>query len=145
MLTIQTPAPAFTLKNQDGEDVSLEDFRGKYVVLYFYPKDDTPGCTTEACAIRDSYAALQEHAVILGVSSDSVQSHKQFAEKYHLPFLLLSDTERPVIKAYQSGGMMTKRVTYLINPQGVIVKTYPTVTPASHAQELLQDLATLTS
>lgn len=143
MLPLQTKAPEFTLQNQDNKAISLDAFQGKYVVLYFYPKDDTPGCTKEACSIRDNYAKLQTRAVILGVSADSVESHKQFAEKYHLPFMLLSDPKKEVIKNYQADDLLAKRITYLINPEGMIIKTYPKVNPSQHAEEIIKDLDSL--
>lgn len=142
MLPVNAKAPDFILKNQNVEDVSLQSFRGKYVVLYFYPKDDTPGCTTEACGMRDSYENLKHSAVVLGISSDSVQSHKKFAEKYDLPFILLSDPDKKVVKLYEAtGGPFTKRITYLIDPNGYIVKSYPKVIPSDHSEELVRDLA----
>lgn len=140
MLSLNTKAPDFTLKDQHGNDKSLKDYEGTYVVLYFYPQDDTPGCTTEACTIRDSYTSIQKYATILGVSGDSVESHKKFAEKYNLPFTLLADTQKKVIHAYDASGIFTKRITYLIDPKGIIIKTYPKVNPSQHAAEILQDL-----
>jgi peroxiredoxin Q/BCP len=144
MLEINTKAPNFSLKDQNNKKHSLKDFQGQYVVLYFYPKDDTPGCTREACSMRDHFTILQKKAVILGVSSDSVASHKDFEEKYNLPFILLADTEKEVINAYQANGMSTKRITYLINPEGMIIKTYPKVNPSQHAQEIVDDLDAIT-
>lgn len=140
MLQINTQAPAFQLTAQDGQSYSLEQFRGKYILLYFYPKDDTPGCTKEACMIRDQFGEFEKSGiVVLGVSADSPESHKEFAEKYHLPFLLLSDEQKQTIKAYQADGLLfTKRISYLIDPQGTIVENYPDVDPASHAAEILQ-------
>lgn len=140
MLQVQTKAPNFTALDQDGKSHSLNDYKDRYVILYFYPKDDTPGCTKEACSIRDNYAALQKKAVVIGVSSDSVESHKKFEQKYHLPFTLLSDTSKEIRLAYEADGMMAKRITYLINPQGEIKKAYPKVNPSQHAEELLMDL-----
>src|SRR5258706_7852565 len=140
MLQVQAKAPGFILRNQDNREISLDTFQGKYVVLYFYPKDGTAGCTKEACSIRDNYAKLQTLAVVLGASADSVESHKQFAEKHHLPFMLLSDPKKEVISAYQADGLFTKRVTYLINPEGIIIKTYPKVDPSQHAEEIINNL-----
>ena len=140
MLKVNTKAPQFSAYDQNNYKHSLTDYTNKYVILYFYPKDDTPGCTTEACGIRDNYLKLQEKAVVIGVSKDSVLSHKEFAEKYHLPFTLLSDPEKEIIKAYDADGAFTQRITYLIDPKGIIVKTYPKVNPAMHAQEILNDL-----
>lgn len=142
MLQPQTLAPKFSLSAQDGQTYSLEQFRGKYTLLYFYPKDDTPGCTKEACTIRDQFAEFGKMGiVVLGVSADSVESHKAFAEKYHLPFLLLADETKETIKAYEADGLLfTKRVSYLIDPQGMIAKVYPDVDPASHAGQILEDV-----
>ncbi len=143
MLQVQAKAPGFILRNQDNREISLDTFQGKYVVLYFYPKDGTAGCTKEACSIRDNYAKLQTLAVVLGASADSVESHKQFAEKYQLPFMLLSDQNKEIIKKYQADGLFTKRVTYLINPDGIIIKTYQKVNPSQHAEEIINDLESL--
>lgn len=140
MLEVQTKAPDFRLKDQDNNEHTLSEFLGHYVVLYFYPKDDTPGCTTEACSIRDSYEQFQKKAVVLGVSTDSVERHKKFTDKYNLPFILLSDPQKELIKKYQADGVFTKRITYLIDPKGIIIKTYSKVIPTQHASELLTDL-----
>ncbi len=146
-------APMFTLPDFMGTTHSLEDFKGKWVVLYFYPKDNTPGCTKEACGFRDSapqFAA--KNAVILGVSKDSVNSHKKFSDKFSLSFPLLSDESLETIKAYRAWGkkkFMGKefngiiRSTVLINPSGEIVKRYEKVDPILHAAEILQDLDAL--
>ncbi|MFW5712467.1 MAG: thioredoxin-dependent thiol peroxidase, partial [Spirochaetota bacterium] len=148
MLEVGTAAPDFTLKNQQGEDVSLSDFRGQKVVVYFYPKDNTPGCTKEACSIRDNYSDLQvKGAVVLGISADSVKSHAGFAQKHELPFHLLSDPEKSVIKAYGAWGekkMMGKtyegiiRSTFVIDEQGSISKVFNKVKTAEHGSELLE-------
>lgn len=143
MLQEQTLAPEFRSIDQNNKTVSLKDFSGKYVVLYFYPKDDTPGCTIEACTLRDNFEALEKYAVVIGVSSDNVESHKAFEEKYNLPFILLADTNKEIIKAYGAKGAFTKRITYIINPKGVIVKAYPKVTPSNHALQILSDLSQL--
>ncbi len=142
----------FTLLDQNGQPHSLHDYLGKWVVLYFYPKDDTPGCTTEACNFRDSFRELQKlGVVVLGVSKDSVASHGKFAAKYQLNFPLLSDPDHKVIEEYQAWGekkFMGKlflgilRTTYLINPKGEIAKVYPHVNPTLHAAEILADLQT---
>lgn len=147
------PAPAFSLQDQNDKTHSLADYTGKWVVLYFYPKDDTPGCTTEACSFRDEYDYIQEQgAVVLGVSKDSVASHKKFAEKYNLHFPLLSDESLDTIKAYNAWGERSMygkkyqgiiRSTYLINPQGQIAKEYPEVTPKGHALQIIKDLVAL--
>ena len=153
MLNIGTLAPDFTLLDQDGVSQSLKTYRGKYVLLYFYPKDDTPGCTKEACTIADVYNDFSKlNVVVLGVSKDSPKSHKKFAEKYSLPFTLLSDTDAAVIETYgawQEKTMFGKtalgisRISYLIDPEGKIVKVYPKVDPASHALEILKDIKSL--
>jgi len=143
-------APAFTALTNGGGKVSLADFKGKHVILYFYPKDDTPGCTKEACAFRDDFAAFkQKGAVVLGVSTDSVKKHDKFVEKYKLPFTLLADEDRKIVEAYGVWGeksflgrkyMGTNRVTFLIGPDGRIKKIWPTVKPAEHAAEVLAEL-----
>jgi len=143
MLEPGMKAPSFTTKDQSDKEVSLLDFHGQYVILYFYPKDDTSGCTKEACSIRDSYEIFKKYAVVLGVSADSVESHKKFEEKYHLPFILLADTSKEIIKKYEADGIFTKRITYLIDPGGIIVKAYPKVDPSTHSEELLHDLESL--
>jgi len=143
MLEISTQAPYFSSLNQNNQMVSLTDFIGNYVLVYFYPQDDTPGCTKEACSIRDSFDELSRFVTILGVSSDSVESHKKFAEKYHLPFTLVSDPEMKIITEYGANGFSTKRISYLIDPKGIIVKTYPKVNPTQHAQEILADVKLL--
>ena len=143
MLEIGTKAPAFTLPDQDGVEHSLHDFLGKKVVLYFYPKDNTPGCTKQACAFGDLYPQFVEKgAVVIGVSKDSVASHKKFAEKFNLPFTILSDPERTVLEAYDvwkerklygKVSMGVIRTTYLIDEEGVIVKAKGRVKPADTA------------
>jgi peroxiredoxin Q/BCP len=141
-------APAFRLEGNDGKTHSLEDYRGKTVVLYFYPKDNTPGCTKEACGFRDSGAALKKSgAVVLGVSKDSIDSHNKFAQKYRLSFPLLSDPKTEVMKKYGAWGkkMMygkpvvgTIRSTVVIDPKGTVVKHWPTIKKAeSHPEEVL--------
>lgn len=146
-------APDFALRDQDGNTHQLTDYAGKWVIIYFYPKDDTPGCTTEACSFRDEYDYIQENgAVVLGVSKDSVASHKKFATKYNLHFPLLSDESLDIIKAYGAYGersmygrkyMGIIRSTFLINPQGNIAKEYPKVTPKGHAVQIIKDLEAL--
>lgn len=132
-------APDFTLPDQDGISHQLTDYRGKWVLIYFYPKDDTPGCTAEACGFRDTLPALKGMQ-ILAISADSVPSHKRFAEKFALNFPLLSDTDKDVIKVYGAAGIYTRRISYLINPDGIIVKKYQKVEPAKHAKEVSGDL-----
>ncbi|MDX1508008.1 MAG: peroxiredoxin [Woeseiaceae bacterium] len=145
------PAPEFELPDQDGQLHSLEDYRDSWVVLYFYPKDETPGCTTEACEFRDNIFAFRKlNAQILGVSLDDVESHKAFAENYSLPFPLLADTNGAAADAYgvktkMMGFTVAKRQTFLINPEGVIAKHYEKVKPATHSQEVLADLEALAS
>ncbi|MFZ5535685.1 MAG: thioredoxin-dependent thiol peroxidase [Patescibacteria group bacterium] len=146
-------APAFSLPDQDGVVRSLADFAGSWLIFYFYPKDDTPGCTKEACNFRDNTIEFQKRgAVIVGVSKDSVASHKKFAEKYRLSFPLLSDEKLEVIKAYDTWGEKkfmgrtfagVLRNTYLINRNGEIVKIYEKVNPLVHADEILRDIDTL--
>jgi peroxiredoxin Q/BCP len=147
MLEVGAKAPAFKTVDQNGEKVSLGDFKGRYVVLYFYPKDDTSGCTKEACAFRDAFGEFRElDAEVLGVSVDDERSHKKFAEKYDLPFRLLVDTDKKIVEAYGAWGeksmygrkyMGTHRITYVIDPKGRIAAAYPKVKPAEHADEIL--------
>lgn len=141
-LTVGTPAPAFTAKDTNGNTVSLSNFSGKTVILYFYPKDDTPGCTKQACSFRDNYSAYQgKDIVVLGVSADDEVSHQQFTQKFSLPFPLLADTDRAIIQAYDvDGGGYAKRVTYVINPQGVIANVYNSINTETHATDILADL-----
>ena len=151
MLETGTKAPLFALEDQDGRTVALEDFLGKRVVLYFYPKDSTPGCTRQACAFAGAYALFgQKNAVVIGVSRDSVASHKRFAEKNGLPFILLSDPELQTIKAYDvwqekklygKVSMGVVRTTYVIDEQGMIEKVMPKVKPDTNAAEILAYLA----
>lgn len=140
-------APDFTAPTNGGGTVSLKDFKGKYLVLYFYPKDDTPGCTKEACGFRDAYRDFEKAgAVVLGVSTDSVKKHDKFVEKFQLPFPLLADEDKTIVEAYGVWGkkkfmgreyMGTNRVTFLIDPKGRIKKIWPTVKPEEHAAEVL--------
>ena len=147
MLEVGTKAPDFTLKDQHGNEVSLKDFTGKKVILYFYPRDNTPGCTRQACAFAGAYEAFKTlDAAVIGVSKDSVASHVKFAEKYELPFTLLSDPERQAIEAYgvwqekKNYGKMSMgvvRSTYIIDESGVIEKVMPKVKPDTNAAEIL--------
>jgi peroxiredoxin Q/BCP len=141
-LSVGDTAPSFTAKDTHGNTVSLSDFAGKTVVLYFYPKDDTPGCTKEACGFRDAYADYQgKDIVVLGVSMDDEASHQQFTEKFNLPFPLLADTDGAITKAYDvDGGGYAKRVTYVIDGSGKISKVYTTVKTDSHANDILLEL-----
>ena len=138
-LAVGTTAPNFTVKDTNGETVKLSDFAGKIVVLYFYPKDDTPGCTKEAQSFRDAYAEYQgKDMVVLGVSMDDEGSHKAFTEKYGLPFQLLADTDGAITQAYDvEGGGYSKRVTYIIDGEGKISQVFDKVNTASHAQDIL--------
>ncbi len=138
-LVAGTIAPAFTVKDTDGNTVSLADFAGKTVVLYFYPKDDTPGCTKEAKSFRDAHEEYQgKDMVVLGVSTDNEASHKKFTEKYGLPFQLLADVDGTITKAYDvDGGGYARRVTYVIDGTGKIVQVYEKVKTDTHAQDIL--------
>ena len=146
-LTEGQPAPDFAADTDKGESVSLKDLAGKHVVLYFYPKDDTPGCTIEACAFRDNFSQVEaEGAVVLGVSLDSVESHEKFRDKFELPFTLLADPEHKVADAYGVYGkqnfrgheyMGVERATFLIAPDGTLAKIWPKVNPDGHAEEVL--------
>ena len=138
-LTVGTKAPDFTTTDQNGNTVSLTDFAGKTVVMYFYPKDDTPGCTKQACSFRDNHAQYQgKDMVVLGVSMDDEASHKAFEEKYGLPFPLLVDTDGAITKAYDvEGGGYSKRVTYIIDGNGVISHVDDKVQTTTHAQDIL--------
>lgn len=148
-----TKAPDFTLPDQNGQEHTLKNYNGQWVVLYFYPKDDTPGCTKEACSFRDNFTPLKQAGIaVLGVSVDPVKKHIKFAEKYSLPFTLLSDENKGVVEKYGVWGkkkfmgreyMGTNRVTFLINPQGKIAKVYESVKPDRHAEEILEDLKEL--
>ena len=150
MLEVGTKAPAFTLPDKNGTPVSLSDFRGRKVVLYFYPRDNTPGCTRQACAFAQSYGEfLKKNTVVIGISKDSAASHLKFAEKYQLPFVLLSDPEHTVIGAYGAWqekklygkvSMGTVRCTYLLDEEGVIRKVMPKAKPDTNAAEILAAL-----
>lgn len=150
---VKSLAPAFSLPDQDGKMHALKDYRGKWVLLYFYPKDDTPGCTIEACTIRDQFKDFKKiGAVVLGVSTDSVKSHKKFALAYELPFTLLADEAKEVVGKYGVYGMKkfmgrdymgTYRTSFLISPEGKIAKVYEGVKPKDHAEEVVNDLKAL--
>jgi peroxiredoxin Q/BCP len=144
------PAPAFKLQDQDGKWHSLADYKGKWVAIYFYPKDDTPGCTTQACSFRDNvFAFNKEGAVILGISVDDVASHKAFAAKHGLPFTLLADADKSVsknygvLKTYMGVMEMARRDTFIIDPQGRIAKHYESVDPEGHSKVVLDDIKAL--
>jgi len=144
------PAPDFSLPDAEGNIVNLADFKGRRVVLYFYPRDNTPGCTKEACGFKERYAALQaQDIVLLGVSTDDAKAHNKFIAKYELPFPLLCDTEAQVSTAYESYGLKKfmgkeylgiKRQTFIIGPDGKLERIYQKVKPADHAAQVLQDL-----
>ena len=148
-----TKAPSFKAPDQEGVVRSLKDYAGKWVILYFYPKDDTPGCTKEACSFRDGFAKYKRAGIeVIGVSVDSVKKHAKFVEKYSLPFTLLSDEDKKIVEAYGVWGekkfmgrtyMGTNRVSYLINPEGKISKVYDKVKPEEHADEVLADVKLL--
>ncbi|MGB3294150.1 MAG: peroxiredoxin [Phormidesmis sp.] len=137
-------APNFTAKDDEGNSVSLADFEGKTVVLYFYPKDDTPGCTKEACSFRDSYADYEgKDIAVLGVSRDDETSHKAFKDKFSLPFPLIVDTDGTISQAYEvEGSGYSKRATFVIDGKGVIKKVYESVKTDTHATDILADLKT---
>lgn len=151
--TLKKIAPDFILLDQNGEEHSLKQYRGKWVILYFYPKDDTPGCTVEACSFRDNFTALKRAGInVLGVSTDPIKKHAKFVEKYELPFTLLSDEAKQVVKLYGVWGkkkfmgreyMGTNRVSFLIDPKGKLVKIYDPVKPAEHVAEVLADVKNL--
>ena len=150
MLEVGAKAPDFTLKDKDGNDISLKDFYGKKVVLYFYPKDNTPGCTKQACAFAGTYKGFEELGVqVIGISKDSVKSHANFAAKYNLPFILLADPELQAIQAYDvwkekklygKVSMGVVRTTYIIDESGVIEKVMAKVKPDTNAAEILEYL-----
>ena len=148
-------AKDFRLPDENGDFHTLSDYKGKWLVLYFYPKDDTPGCTAEACALRDKLKELQSFGIeVVGVSKDSIESHKKFKEKYHLNFHLLSDESKVTITAYDAWGKRTflgkifegtLRKTYLIDRTGEIRKVYNNVMPVTHAAEILRDIKAFTT
>jgi peroxiredoxin Q/BCP len=146
-------APQFSLPDQAGEQHALKDYLGKWVLIYFYPKDDTPGCTVEAKSIRDEFPHFEKlKAVVLGISTDAVKSHEKFAKKYDLPFTLLADEQKEVVGKYGVWGLKkfmgreyegTMRTSFLIDPSGKIAKVYENVKPAEHVAEVLADLKEL--
>lgn len=153
MLREKDKAPNFTVPDQNGNDISLSDYKGKWIILYFYPKDMTPGCTTEACNFRDEYSAFQKQGiVVLGLSKDSIDRHKKFEAKHDLPFPLLSDEKGTICEDYgvwQEKSMYGKkfmgivRSTFIINPKGVIAKVFPKVKVKEHVAEILAELKNL--
>lgn len=148
-LEVGDKAPNFILNDQNNEAHQLSDYEGRWVILYFYPKDDTPGCTTQACDFRDAVKRIiASRSVVFGLSLDSVESHKRFSDKNNLPFSLLSDEEGVVAKSYDSlnnfmGYKSAKRNTFIINPQGFLSKIYLSVDPKTHSQMVLNDLSLL--
>ena len=148
VLEIGTQAPPFKIEDSQGKMHSLSDYEGQTVVLYFYPKDDTPGCTKEACSFRDSYQDFKEAGVeVIGISPDSTQSHNKFADKYELPFILLSDPDHKVCEAYGVWGLKkymgreyegVYRTTYVVGPSGEIKRVFENVKPSDHSQEVLE-------
>ena len=149
ILKIGDDAPSFALLDSRGNQVSLNDYKGKWAILYFYPKDDTPGCTKEACQFRDDFKTLEAlGAKVVGISVDDSFSHRKFAEKYNLPFPLLSDASGEVADRYGALNnfliiKLAKRYTYLINPEGKIAKIYQSVDTSKHSQEIIEDLKKL--
>jgi thioredoxin-dependent peroxiredoxin len=141
-LAVGKPAPAFTAKDTQGNTVSLTDFAGKTMVIYFYPKDDTPGCTKEACSFRDNYSAYQgKDIAVFGVSGDDEASHQKFTEKFSLPFPLLADSSHTLMKSFDvDGGGYAKRVTFVIDGAGQIIRVYDSVKTDTHATDILADL-----
>jgi peroxiredoxin Q/BCP len=152
-LVVGGVAPGFSLPDQNGVVRTLKEFSGKWLLIYFYPKDNTPGCTTEACEIRDTWGEFKKTgAEVVGISIDSVESHKKFGEKHLLPFTLLSDAEKKTVADYKVWGLKsfmgknffgTRRTSFLIDPQGKIAKIYENVRPAEHANEVLRDIQSL--
>jgi peroxiredoxin Q/BCP len=150
MLKEGDKAPDITLPDATGKTISLDDFKGKKKIVYFYPKDDTPGCTKEACGFRDAYDEyLEKGAVVIGISPDSPESHQKFVKKFDLPFYLLSDTDKGVIEGFGAWGekknfgktyMGVVRSTFVLDEENVVVKAYPKVKPEQHAREILEIL-----
>ena len=153
LLKVGATAPAINLSDQDGKMQKLSDYKGQWVLIYFYPKDNTPGCTTEACGIRDSFPNFNKLKVkVFGISADSIAKHKKFAEKYELPFTLLADEGREVVEKYGVWDkksmygrifMGINRTSFLVDPKGKIVRIYEKVKPADHAAQVLADLKDL--
>ena len=149
-MKVNDKAPEFTLPDQNGEEISLKQYRGKYVVLYFYPRADTPGCTIEACEFRDAYKKMQKSgAILLGISPDASKAQNKFAEKFDLPFTLLADADKKVANAYQTVKeknmygkkvMGVARMTFIIGPEGKIIHIFDKVKPEGHAEQVLEYL-----
>lgn len=144
-LKVGDNAPDFTLSDQNGKEHTLSNYLGENIVVYFYPKDDTPGCTKEACSIRDNFTLFEENNItVFGISYDSPKSHKKFAEKYNLPFTLLSDSDKSVARLYNSKGLfMAKRNTFLIDKDGLIFRIYKNVDVSTHTENILNDFSKL--
>lgn len=142
MLKIGQEAPEFTLSDKENRQISLSDFRGEKVVIYFYPKDDTPGCTKEACAFKDSYKEFVESNVkVIGISRDSIDSHFEFAKKFELPFILLSDSDSEVIKDYDVRSVFgAMRTTYIVDEEGLIEMVFEKANPGTNAADILEYL-----
>ncbi len=141
MLTENSPAPAWQSQDQNGKAISSADYAGKWLLLYFYPKDDTPGCTLEACGFRDSYASLKDRIAIVGVSADSTDSHQAFIQKFQLPFALIADTEHSLIQTFGADGVtFPKRTTFLIDSDNIIRKIYHGFDAKDHAAVISKDL-----
>ncbi len=141
-LRVGEKASDFKVVDQNGKIRSLDDYRGKWLLLYFYPKDDTPGCTKEACNFRDNLERLKDKVNVLGVSADDLESHKKFSQKYSLNFPILPDPDKKIIKEYGvagPGGVFAKRTSFLINPEGKIAKIYENVNPSKHVDEVISD------
>jgi thioredoxin-dependent peroxiredoxin len=151
MLSTGIAAPAFSVPDQHGQVVTLKELLGKWILLCFYPKDDTPTCTKEVCAFRDTYSQLEaQNCVVFGINADTVETHAAFATKHHLPFLLLADPTKAMLTAYEAwqpkqflGLPGVARISYLIDPAGQIVKSYTVTDALTHAEDVLQDLHTL--
>lgn len=153
MLKIGSSAKNFTLLDQDGKSHTLSDYFGNFILIYFYPKDDTPGCTKEACSIGEKFPSFEKLKIkVFGISADSVKSHKKFADKYNLPFTLLSDENKKVLKMYEvlkeksmfgNTFLGIQRMSYLIDKEGKILKVYEKVNPEKHADEVLSDIKEL--
>src|SRR4030065_2289027 len=140
-LNVGDNALNFNLPDSDGKMHKLTDYKGRWLLLYFYPKDFTPGCTTEACNFRDNFSKLKEKLEIVGVSGDSVESHTKFSKKFSLPFTILADPKKEAIKDYGTDGLIfAKRTSFLINPEGEIEKIYEKVDPSIHSEEIIKDI-----
>ncbi|MCH7952165.1 peroxiredoxin [Patescibacteria group bacterium] len=145
-MSVGEKAPVFSAKDQKGKTHRLADYKGEWLLIYFYPRDFTSGCTREACEFRDNFEQLKKKVNIVGVSADSQESHAKFAAKHDLPFTLLADKKRQIISAYGAKvGIFTRRFSYLIGPEGRIAKIYRSVNPKIHAKQILKDLETFHS